>query len=467
MRLPAPVQAVLAVLCLICALACGTGPGQAQGLTLREMQIAAFAAVEAGDEASARQMALAILDRHPRDALAEFVLTVTDLRGGRLEEARKHGRFAFRYAETRQQKFQSAMISADIADRQDRRIALRYWLRQAVAQAPAEPLRAAALKVLNEERRAAPVSFGLSFGLAPSSNVNNGSSSPYSVIDGLPIVGVISDEGQALSGWEGSLRLSFGLRLAETARARTELTSSLSFYRIALSSEAARKAPDFSTGDMADTVLMLGLRHAMLLPGDKAKLDLTFEAGRGWSGAGTGRDIYRLGLRQSRDLGEGRGLILGADLQWTAPDIATRADYRRGSLTLGYLAPLASGDTVYGELSLSDTAAGAGTDATSREGQSAMLRVVWSKKDPLGPFSLSASAGVQFADYPDYRLGFITVPGGRQDTSGFAEVTLGLDSLSAAGFRPVVNLRALETKSNVSIFETRDLSLGFSLSREF
>lgn len=452
---------------LAVALLCAGGAARAETPGLRDLQMAAFAAVEAGDDAAARQLALAILEKHPRDGLAEFVLTVVTLRNGQLDAARGHGRRAFRFAEPGQQKFQAAMIAADIADREGRRVALRYWLREAADEAPNDRLRSAALAVLNQEKARSPLSFGVGVGLTPSSNVNNGSSSPYSVIDGLPIVGVISEEGQALAGWEGSLRLSFGLRLAETARSRTQLISTLTLYRVALSGAAEREAPDFDAADMADNVLTFGLKHSFLLPGDRSKLDLTVEAGRGWAGSGTGRDLAEIGLRWSRDLGGGQSLILGAEMQWTRPDIATRADYRRGSLTFGYATTLKSGDTLYGEVALSDTHAGPGSDRTSREGQTAMLRVVWAKKEPIGAFSLSASAGVQFADYPDYRLGFITVPGGRQDTTGFAEVSLGLDSWSVAGFRPVLSLRTLQTRSNVSIFETRDTGLGLSLSRDF
>lgn len=457
------VQKALSAAALLVAFLAGPG----LTLSLPEMQTAAVAAVKAGDDAAARAMAREILVVHPGDALAEFVLTVVEMRGGNLPEARTHGRRAFRLADSDQQKFQAAMIAADIADREDRPLALRFWLRQAADVAPREVEKKAVLGVLAEEKARSPFSFGLSLSLAPSSNVNNGSSSPYNIIDGFYPVGLISAEGQALSGWEGSLRANLAWVVAEDAQRRTELTVTASHLAVALSPEAKRAAPDLSGSDLGDSVLNFGLRRSWVTPDGQAKNVVSLEIGRGWSGVGTFRDLVELNLSQQRRLKGGQALSYGLETIWTMPESPARSDTRRTTLKLAYGMGLANSDRIFADLALSDTTAGPGNDRTSRDMRSVMLRTGWGRAKPVGPFTLSASIGANYSDYPDYRLGFISVPGGRQDVTGFGDVTLGFDRLSIAGFQPTLSLRVLSTHSNVSAFTTRDTSLGFGLSAEF
>lgn len=453
------------------ALACGleltTAAAHAQEIPLADVQAAAVAAVEAGDDAAAAALARRILTVHPGDALAEFVLTVVEMRAGRLAEARDHGRRAFRLADSKVQKFQAAMISADIADREGRRGALKFWLRQAADQAPNEAYRGSALKILQEERAKSPLSWRLSLSLSPSTNVNNGSSSPFSVIDGLFPIGVISAEGRALSGWEGSARVWLSYRLRETESARTEATAQLSVYRVALSDASRRKAPGLDAGDLADDVLKLGLRQTWMTADGRERRVLTLNLGRGFAGTGTTRDLIELSLGGTRMLAGEDVLSWGLELVHTDPEQARRSTTRRSTLTLGYSWALAGGDRLVADLTLADTAAGAGSDRVLREQHSATFRMSWLKKQPVGPFSLSLSAGIYRADYPEFALGFITVPGGRQDRSVFADLTLGLDEMSWAGFRPTITLRGLKTRSNVSIYSTDDLSMGLGIQAEF
>ena len=59
------------------------------------------------------------------------------------------------------------------------------------------------------------------------------------------------------------------------------------------------------------------------------------------------------------------------------------------------------------------------------------------------------------------------VPGGREDLRVFASVNAFFPDYSYAGFAPVVTLSASRTDSNVSRFDTNDLSLSFTFRSTF
>ena len=69
--------------------------------------------------------------------------------------------------------------------------------------------------------------------------------------------------------------------------------------------------------------------------------------------------------------------------------------------------------------------------------------------------------------YPDYRILFWSVPGGREDTRSSAEVNVSFDRLGYMGFTPTLKLSSERTLSNVSRFETDELSVSLGLRTAF
>jgi hypothetical protein len=79
---------------------------------------------------------------------------------------------------------------------------------------------------------------------------------------------------------------------------------------------------------------------------------------------------------------------------------------------------------------------------------------------------VSAGLVLGKTDYDDY-VAVFSVPGGKQDYATYADVNVLLPDVDYAGFAPSVNFRAGRTRSNVSRFETRELSVSLGFQSKF
>lgn len=75
--------------------------------------------------------------------------------------------------------------------------------------------------------------------------------------------------------------------------------------------------------------------------------------------------------------------------------------------------------------------------------------------------------GCKKSQYNGYTLASFVVPGGRSDTTGYAEVQLQFNEISYAGFAPQLRLRHQRTQSNVSRFEANETSVVLGLASKF
>ena len=76
-------------------------------------------------------------------------------------------------------------------------------------------------------------------------------------------------------------------------------------------------------------------------------------------------------------------------------------------------------------------------------------------------------AGYSETAFPGYRVGFIAVPGGRQDRSLTAGATLTFPGIQVQGFSPRLSITHTNTQSNVSRFETRKTGVSLGLTASF
>lgn len=128
---------------------------------------------------------------------------------------------------------------------------------------------------------------------------------------------------------------------------------------------------------------------------------------------------------------------------------------------------MSSGDTLRFTLNLSDT----DSDSSQRRYKSVNVRADYQFKDTFGPKGLNAkiSAGLAVAhsDYEAYGFFPIAAPGGRQETSIYADVTAVFQNIDYAGFAPAVTVRAGRKSSNVSRFNTKELSVSLGIQSKF
>lgn len=440
------------------------GPAHARDIDLSPAEARALAleAVRIGDMQAATLIAERLIARDPKDALAQQILATSALNAGELDTARRAAREAYGAARSDRQRHEAAKLAAMIAAAQDRGFALRYWLRQAGEAGPTKRERAQAVAALDAVRNASPWEARLRFSLNPSDNVNGGSDKPYNVIDGRPEVGVLDGDARALSGLEARLGGDVSYLLARSDRQQTRLTFDLDLKRTRLSDSARKQAVNLTDRDFARTGLTLGLEHLRADTSGKGAWNYAVTLGLEDDGGTTGRSLG-LSVGRIQRLNDRTRLTFGAE--WTLDQTVSGADtlQRIPRLWLGLQQQLQNGASLGLSLSAYEVQSPSGQSAR----QGGVAQVSYAPANSIGPFDISTAFGAGVTSYPDYRVGFITPNGGRQDRSVFGEVSVSAREVSWAGFSPQMTLRVSRTDSNISRFDSTETGVLFGLKSQF
>lgn len=455
-----------AVLALAATLLVATAAPAEEEISVDLVRAASVRALAEGDATLARRLAAELVEHDPADPLARMVLAMVSANAGDLDGARGQARLAFRHGMSERQRHEAAMLAASLAGQDGAGLAERYWLRRAIDTAPGPQDARRAGLALRAVRDASPWSLGIGVSITPSSNVNGGANSPFQIIDGIPWVGVLDGDAQAMSGLVGTATVTGGYRIARGALGDLRLTGRLFAARVALSEEAKAQAVTLSGSDLADTQADAGLSFSRDFADGSGAIAGQLLAGRGWRGTGEARDTLTFDLDGERRIGRAE-VDFGIGFDGDRPSASWRADTLRTTLRGGITMRVANGDRWRIGLSLFATDAGRGLDAGMKENAGGFLRLGWTRGKPVGPIEVSASLGLGHADFPDFTMGFLPVPGGRQDTTWSAEVTLTHEDMNWMGFAPAVTFLARETTSNVSSFESRNLGVAFGLRSTF
>ncbi|MDJ0639787.1 MAG: surface lipoprotein assembly modifier [Paracoccaceae bacterium] len=430
-------------------------------LTLEETQVLAFRSAMAGDVQLAAPLAAILLENDPQDEYGLLTMSALYLGAGDDRQSFRNARLAFRHADDPELKFHAARMSAISAMAGNRTIPTQFWLRRAGDLAPSEAHRARVEQNYQVFQAQNPWRWRFDTSVEPSSNVNGGSESPYNIIDGVPLVGVLSSDAQALSGWIGQSRLSLAYRLRREDRSQTDVTGSAYIKRVRLSDEARAAAPGFSESDLSAEEFTVGLRHFIALqkPGRvlqfggkithyRQALDPSFNAL-------TASATYVTPLTER--------LRFSGHLELEARDYHSGdyGDAGRASVGLSY--ELGNGDRLSGSLYVSDTM----SPIFFLHNQAAYAKVTYQFGKPIMDVRVAASIGASYTDYPNYALGFIVVPGGRQDEGLFADLDLTFEAIEYAGFSPSLRIRHQRTESNVSRFTTSEWAVSVGLQSNF
>ncbi|WP_417723450.1 surface lipoprotein assembly modifier [Salipiger sp.] len=431
-------------------------------LTLPQLQTLSAQAIQTGRYALAVKIAGLMLTANPDDPYAHFIIAQAYLRGGDAEKARQAARKAYRFATTDVQKHEAARAAAMASARQERYFGAQIWMRRALAASPDAEMTSRAANEFRAVRSRARLSVDGSISVAPSSNVNGGSTEEISTVEGLPLVGILSPTAQALSGTEARGELTLRYRLHRTETSQTDLRAHGSIKRVWLSEAAQDKAPRAENADFGTSLVEFGLLHRRKLSEGGPLLAFGAHVGRAWSGGEATYDFGRISATLIQPLGDKTALTLGLmrqeqyDLVGSAESVSTRA------WSIGI------GRKVWGEsritlaFQLSDSA----SDNPQAIRETRGVRAGFELGPALGPVKLGLGLSATESDYPDYRV-LLPVPGGRQDRIWAADVDLTLHKMDYAGFVPTVRFRAERSTSNVSRFETEDLSVTLGFKSRF
>jgi hypothetical protein len=432
-------------------------------LSLPQARAAAAQALQEGKLADAARLATALLQVNPRDAEAALILALVHDRSGNAAGALRAARQAWSATRHPALRFRAADIAARSAFRLERLSLAQFWLRRADTVAPDDTARAALARDFAIVRRTNPLRVTLNFGAAPSSNVNNGSETTVNVVEGLPIVGQLSGDAQALSGVEAWGHVALRYRLNESASSRTSVGADIYARRVWLSDEARALAPTLSNDELSFDFREVSLEHLFTTGQGQPVWSFGLAAGKTLYGGADYRAHSRAELGLSLPLGPADRLTMGLKGERHRAIAAGARDAEARTLSLGFSHGFASGARLGLSLELRDTAA----EGTQFDNSSQTLRLTYAPARSLGPVRVTGALALGRVHYPDYAVLFFTVPGGREDRILSGDLTLHFERLDYAGFIPTLTLRAARTESNVSRFDTRALSVVLGIRSSF
>lgn len=442
------------------AMAAAAGHAAPVTLTAGQMRQAAVLSNQTGNFAQARDLALALIARDPKDTVA--LVTLVDAYSGLGDHARAAATAAraYRSAQDNDGRYLAARLAAREQIFLDHGTRAQIWLRRARQMSPNPQEAASVARDYAFIRARNPLSVTLNFGLAPSSNVNNGTwnTTQEVVIFGVPLDLPLSGDAQALSGLSVSAAGRLRYRVAQTDTSLTDVSVDLSGETYILSDAARALSPSSKGSDFSYASAAVGLEQLRAIADGKGSLSYGLDLGEVWSGGQPyyhfarvsldramtlpGGDVLTTGISAERQLGDGigdpRNLTL-AHVDWSHQ----RQNGDRIDLTLTGIRAISFNDNY---------------DYTG-----ASLGVSYSLADAVagGHLALGGEIGTRH-----YGISPLTLKP-RDDTSFSLRATYRLDQIEYYGFSPEVTVSARQTDSNVSRYQTRDVGLELTLVSAF
>ncbi|HSF65423.1 MAG TPA: hypothetical protein VLA78_13610 [Paracoccaceae bacterium] len=415
------------------------------------------ALAEAGQWAAAEALARDLLAVRPRDVTVLIVMSRALRAAGDPAGARDFAARALDAATTDAERFAAMTELAAAAHATGRPLVAQVWLRRAVQVAPSPALRDSAIRNYRAVAADNPLTVQLQFGVAPSSNVNNGSQADTVDIGGLDFV--LNPDARALSGTEITAGVSLAYRHAGLGGLPARTGLALAVQEVRLSGSARAAAPEVE-GDDYDQATVEWRFDQALRPAT-APVRLRFEArlGHSWYGGRDLSDYLRAGF--GADWGDARRLTSVA-LSWERQE---RLDLSSRSATIlrldaGRQWRLASGDALGLTAFLRDTA--------SRSVEVDHLAAGLSASHDMGTVAggwLTLATGVaaewRSYDRSPYRAG------GRRDLRLRLSARVGFPRAETWGFLPEVTIEASRVASDVDLYDSRDVTLRLGLRSAF
>lgn len=450
------IRSALLVLALTGGIAGGAGGVAAEPVAVvgaEGLRALGYQMLDAGNAAGALQAAEALLARDPNDGSAWVLKSRAARDLGDMATALAAARRSWALAQNDPQRFDAAMTMAQALATEGRRTTAQFWLRRAGEYAPDERARALARRDFRYVKSRNPLALQFSASLAPSSNINNGSSATRIGF------GELSGDARALSGLEGTLTFSAKYRLPPTETQATEFTFLAHARQYWLSDEAKAQAPNARGSDYAYAVVEAGIGHRFRLAESTTAFSVGAALGHNWYGGDPLSDYLRLEAGVERPLSQRTLLTLDAtaERQWRKDNPVRSADIL--GLTAGLLHRLQGGDQLRLTLGVKDTA----SRQKAIDHQSVNLGLDWAKAEPVKGVLIGAGLSAEWRDYADFPLTL----SGRTDTKVGAQVSATFTKVDYMGFSPTVTLSASRANSNIPWYDTTEYGLSVGIRSSF
>ena len=415
------------------------------------------AALSQGQPRLAFALTEGLLTADPKNGQAHYfqslaLISLKDHRAANAAAAR-----AFRFADSDIQRYQAAQLAAQLTYADERYTLSQLWLRRAVHYAPNEDVREKSVMAFRKVRNDNPLNVQLRFSVVPSDNVNNGSNSPYNIIEGSPIVGTLSPSAQAIPGVVASIDLRGSYRLLQGETFETRLTGQISNKRVELNNSV----PGISGDDLSEHKIQIGFAHRWTRS-KQGYWQAEVNGGRQWYGGDLLYDFVGVGMTRVQKLSDNLRLTVGAEVEEQLDQAPPITDATQYSAYAGLSYALGGGSRVSGSVHFTEI----DSNGTNRASQQWYGIVGYTHGRKIGPATMSASLGYSTLDYDQYSVVF-PVAGGRVDSSWFGGISAAFTDLSYMGFVPTLSINAEQSRSNISRFDVDQTAVSFGVRSEF
>ena len=429
----------------------------------------ALDALDTGNPTLALKLSEGLLIADSKDTYAFYIRARANQMLGRHRDGRRAASRAFRFAKTREDRFATAQLAARLAYDENRLTLSQLWLRRSANSAPTQQHENQLARDYRRLRAENPWNTQFRFSAAPSTNVNAGADSTEFIIDGQPEVAVISADGLALSGTVAITDLSTSYRLRADENSAVSLLARLYSRQVFLSSASRQSLlsptglPTLGNQDFSATTAQVSLDYFFRLGTSQNTMTLRGDIGRNWYGGAPISNFARLTLGRTQQISKVTSLTFSASYEYRNPIAAFRAPSKIFNLRANYGHRFGNDTTLRLGLDLKKTQSLRINTAST--GATAYLSLDLGKA--IGPARVSLSIGTSFLDFPTYNSGVVVAADGRHDTTIFTSATFTFETLDYAGFIPTVTLRAQQSRSNVSRFDTTELSVVVGIRSRF
>lgn len=426
-------------------------------LSLPHAQALAQQALRKGQPKTAYELTQGLIAANPRNGHAHFLRAhalgqMKDYKTGRQSAAR-----AYRAANTDVQRFEAAKLAAELSFADDSYTVSQFWLRRAVHYAPNKEIRSQYVKAFRNVRRTNPLRFEIQFSINPSDNVNNGSNSPYNLIEGSPLVGTLSPSARAIRGVVTKTDLRGAYRVQQSKHHETSLTGRVLSREVRFNDPV----PGISGSDISSLRLEVGVNH-LWATSKTGYWSFDINGGRTWYGRSPYYDFAGVGVRRLQKLSDNVQLSLGTHIEEQFDKTVPITDATVYSAFAGLSYTLGTGGELGAQLQFRDI----DSDGRNRASQQWAVVATYTLGREIGPARVSFSLGHSSLDYEQYWV-ILPVAGGRTDESWFGGVTAAFNDYSYMGFVPVVSVNAEKSRSNISRFDVDQTAVSFGIRSEF
>ena len=430
-------------------------PALAQDVRLTPEQTMGLAAqlMRGGEPAKARVLAEVLLERDETDVPALILAAEASIATGDMEAGRSYAQSAWALADVDAARFASARLTALAHAQNDQFTRSQFWLRRARHFAPDENTSASVAEDYRYVRRMNPFQFRLDFSVAPTDNLNNGTTNETISLAGLPIEIVLSPDSQPLSGTEftASGRFSWRLHETPTSLTRFELSGVTRQYR--LSSEAKDLAPDAKAGDFSEMQLSLGLTHLWNPNRTPEPWRFALSKGRFFYGGDPYSDFARVSVARGVRLGDADRL--DATLTGETTTGLSTADSDAVNIDLRWTHAFDD----LGNLQLGLTGRSVTSEVLDHQYEAVGGQIGWTFAD--------SGVGVSYSYEEREYTSSIYVAGARTDRRRTLRLSAPIPGVEMYGFQPVINAEHVEQNSNAARYETSSTGAGITFRSAF